>query len=284
VRDFHWVKDSSCWQLHWPSLNSALIQGRIYFDDCPLTNWIIPINPNFQLNPLCKITGGIGIHGNGVWDPGEQFIYGVRVDLGAGPCPSTGLDHYIAEYSYYEFTVLTPGTYCVSINKQQTVPNVDLPNGLWTEILTEDPVTEITIAFSGGIQTVKQDFRWDDSEQFFVYFELEENTNCRKAPYPDCIPIEIPMKGDLIRLLAQDVNSDWKMAAVNGKECYLYLQAKFNLPPIDPLPPPCPTPTPTPKPKPDGEVNCTKYKNEQDCMSAGCTWNFVAGAPSFCSN
>ena len=275
VFDFHWVRDTSCWQLHWPSLNSALIRGVIWYDDCPITNWFIPLDPNYVLNPKCQMAAGIGIVGNGIREPGEQRIDDVQVDLGSGPCPSTGLDSYHAPWGIYEFYVLSPGTYCVSVSKQQIADGTDLNGGVWTETLTENIVTEKTIIVPPGQSTVVKDFGWDDHEQPFVLQFLDVNTNCRFCPDPEGLIAKIPNAGEFIPLLAQVKDSDWKVASVEGVKCYLYDVNKYPGLPTEDDPDPCPPKEKEPKPdKPDP---CEKYITYNDCVShPRCEWDRIS--------
>ena len=43
-------------------------------------------------------------------------------------------------------------------------------------------------------------------------------------------------------------------------------------------------PVEEPPPTPPAGDSCSTYSTESECMAAGCTWHFVAGAPDFCSD
>ncbi len=273
VFDFHWGTDTSCWQNHLISLDSAIIYGNVYHDKCPQTSFYVPLDNQFVLDPKCKMTGGIGIHANGLDDPGEQGLSDVRVDLGVGPCPSTGLDYQDISYGNYKFTVLTPGEYCISISNQQTSSTYetgDLTKGIWTEPLTNQDVTGVTITLEDGYHEIKQNFGWDKFEQLFAMFELEENTNCRVRPAMDSHVEAIILAGDSVPLIGQVAESDWKLAVVGEKLCYLYLPGIYDLPLVDPPPEPIPTPK-APKPS-DGE-KCSDYTTRETCPAPQCKWD-----------
>lgn len=266
IQEFTWGTYSNC---------SAEIRGMVYQDQCPQTSFYVPLGNQFVLDPKCKITGGIGIHADGIWDIETEptVLIDVRVDLGAGPCPSTGLDYKNTPNGWYEFIVLTPGEYCVSITNQQSSSSYnigDLSNGIWTEPLTSQDVTGVTITLEDGYHKIKQNFGWDKIEQIFVIYELEKNTNCRAGHRMDYHVEAIALAGDLVPLIGQVAESDWKLAVVGEKYCYLYLPGIYDLPQVDP--PPEPTPTPKAS-KPGGGDSYAKHTNREDCSAASCLWN-----------
>lgn len=272
---FTWVTDSKCWQNHLISLDSADISGHVYNDKCPQTNFYVPLGNPFILDPACKITGGIGIHANGLfaYSYPEQGLSDVRIDLGAGPCPSIGLDHKNTSSGYYKFVVLTPGVYCLSITNQQTSSTDetgDLTKGIWTEPLTKQDVTGVTITLEDGYHDIKQNFGWDKIEQLFAMFKLEVPTNCRAWPGMDSNVEAIILAGDSVPLIGQVAASDWKLAVVSEKLCYIYLPGSFDLPEVDPPPEPKPTP------KPGGSDSCANYTRE-DCKLPLCMWDGSSG-------
>lgn len=112
---FTWAQSPDCWQMNVQSPTMALIEGKVYLDDCGFTSWPVAIGPQ-TAPPGCVINGGFGFTGDGVRQNNESNINDVRVDLGAGPCPSTGLDQATANPKF-KFIVQLPGTYCISISK-----------------------------------------------------------------------------------------------------------------------------------------------------------------------
>ncbi len=262
TQEFTWATDSNC---------SAEIRGMVYQDQCPQTNFYVPLGNQFVLDPKCKLTGGIGIHADGVWEIETEptVLIDIQVDLGAGPCPSTGLDSQNAPYGWYEFIVLTPGEYCVSITNQQSSSSYnigDLSTGIWTEPLTNQDVTGATITLGDGYHKIKQNFGWDKIEQIFAMFKLEVPTNCRAWPGMDSYIEAIILAGDSVPLIGQVAASDWKLAVVSDRLCYLYLPGSFDLPEVDPPPEPKPTP------KPGGGDSCANYTRE-DCKLPLCMWD-----------
>lgn len=69
---------------------------------------------------------------NGIFDPGEQGIPGVVIQLGEGVCPSSGAATALTDlYGFYRFEGLNPGVYCVSVDRSSAVPALTSP-GVWT--------------------------------------------------------------------------------------------------------------------------------------------------------
>jgi len=280
---FSWVTNPNC---------SAEIRGIVYQDQCSQTNFLIPLGNQFVLDPNCKITGGIGIHADGFWDIETESteLIDVRVDLGAGPCPSTGLDYQDAPYGWYEFIVLTPGEYCVSITNQQSSSsnNIgDLGNGIWTEPLTNQDIAGITITLGDGFQMINQNFGWDKIEQIFAPWILEENTNCRAGPDTRYHLVENTHAGDTIPLLGQVYGSEWKVTVINGKKCYILIPGDFGLEIVQS--PPKPTDIPKAKSadkseeEPSGDTQCSDFNTRSSCPAPQCKWD-PAGTGSCVNN
>jgi hypothetical protein len=101
-------------------------------------------------------------------------------------------------------------------------------------------------------------------------FELEENTNCRAWPRMDSHVEAIILAGDSVPLIGQVAESDWKLAVVGEKLCYLYLPGIYDLPLVDPPPEPIPTPK---APKPSGGEKCSDYTTRETCPAPQCKWD-----------
>jgi len=131
---------------------------------CRWTYGYTPTNPFPGLCPLPATPVPPGSISGGVWndrnnnrtiDSGEGGIPGVKVKLGAGSCPSTGLGNMKTNSSgAYKFTDLEPGTYCVTvINPDRTcsgwVPTTD------TELtVTVGPNDDKLINWFGLVRTI----------------------------------------------------------------------------------------------------------------------------------
>ncbi|NQS92526.1 MAG: hypothetical protein HQ574_08970 [Chloroflexi bacterium] len=285
ARNFHWVTDDTCWQTHYLSDDFAWLNVRLYEDLCPQTGFLANITQS--LDPGCMIEGMI-IVGDGTHN---HYLRDFDVDLGSGPCPSTGLDHKTAG-SQATFGVLTPGTYCVSITRDQTVNDSNTPKtlmeGIWTSPRTNKILAQQTIELGPGTSDNLMHFVWDPIERNFLTYPFNENKNCRIAPYTGCPIADIAMVGDFLPIFARYTNSDWKLSEMNGTPCYIFLPSAdmdarlaelgggfmtADLP-IFPMPPDCPPPAP--EPRPGHTPTCSDYSTRTACnahIADGCTWS-----------
>ncbi len=141
-----------------PTAEGSSIGGRVWHDMCALgrPGEAPPATPP----PGCLLTAAGTYQANGRYDDGEPAIAGMEVSLGAGPCPSTGLQTVLADAEgAYVFRGLAAGTYCVSIdvlspyNRPIFIPGVWTypPDGQGAQTVTVDGINPVT-----GI-----DFGWD---------------------------------------------------------------------------------------------------------------------------
>ena len=92
------------------------INGWVWHDLCAVSSEGGAIKPSAGC-----VQDGLLYHANGILENGEPPIGGVKVTLGAGACPSSGLKETttITTDLSYSFTGLEAGTYCVSIDPLQ---------------------------------------------------------------------------------------------------------------------------------------------------------------------
>jgi len=287
-RDFHYIQSSGCYQWHYLSDDFAWINVRLYEDRCDQTGEIAAWTPA-PLNPGCMVDGMI-IVGDGTMykNSMKDFV----VDLGAGACPSTGLDQKTAGY-LAKFGVLTPGTYCVTISRNQTVDSYgpqNLMDGIWTGPRTHTILVEETVTFGPGVGDHMVSFVWDEIERPFLTLPLDYTYGCKFGPEDICDDYDFAEKGEFIPLFGRDANSDYKLTQLNGVACYVRLPnavinealGKFeglglraeDLP-LFPEPDPCARPEPESK-------TCSDYKTRELCgdhAADGCKWN---GTTSTC--
>jgi hypothetical protein len=104
-----------------------------------------------------------GYHADGAQQINEPLIGGVKIRLGSGACPSSGLMETttITTDLSYSFTGLNAGTYCVSIDPLQE-PNASilLPGG-WTYPQVADGPMSTTITLKAGENRFDVNFGWD---------------------------------------------------------------------------------------------------------------------------
>jgi len=283
-RDFHYILSGGCYQWHYLSDDFAWIQVRLRPDYCDQTGF--PSATTATLHPGCVPDGAI-IVGDG---SSTSYLSNFVVDLGAGPCPSTGLDQKTADW-HVKFGVLTPGTYCVSISRNQTVDGngpTNLMDGIWTDPRANAIVAEKTIDFGPGTHDLWVDFHWDEIDRYYFVMPLDFTLECKFGPEDWCITYDFAREGQTIPIYGRDPKSDWKLTEINGTSCYIkfpdvlindYL-AKFEgfeprAEDLEPFPAPAPCPRPTPEPR-----ACSTYNSQDSCQAAGCTWHpSFAGAP-----
>jgi hypothetical protein len=135
------------------------ISGLVWHDMCGLPELgPYPAYPP----PGCADVGGGMWGANGSLDSGEPGLEGVVIHLGAGTCPSTGLETDTTDIDgNYSFTGLTPGTYCISTDALADGNDLVLIPGGWSYPTTGSSLTshEITIISSG--ESVEASFGWD---------------------------------------------------------------------------------------------------------------------------
>jgi len=101
--------------------------------------------------------------GDGLMETDEPPIEGVKVTLGMGACPSTGLKETttIATDISYSFLGLDAGTYCVSIDPR-IEPNAKiLLPGRWTYPSAANDAVGSTITLGDGENKFDVNFGWD---------------------------------------------------------------------------------------------------------------------------
>jgi len=282
---FHLANSSSCPQIEDDSINTAWIYLSLFADDCPGTG-TAPISGD-PLNPGCVISSsGLILHGDGEnWS--EPYLHDFVAQLGAGPCPSTGLDE-----GTNGFLVQTPGIYCVSITKAQTALTIDtsasvnLQHGIWTQPFSYNTVAEMTVEFGPGHANTSVTFGWDQLDNLFPMPRLIEPKNCRFGPEPICPIYDIPMMGAQIPIFARDAKSEWNLTEINDQPCYILLEDAVILQamqevgepdwqvadlPIFLQPDPCEEPE-----KPSSEPRqkaCSEHKNNVSCrIDSRCIW------------
>jgi inhibitor of cysteine peptidase len=101
-----------------------------------------------------------GYEANGVLEAGEPGIAGVRVTLGAGACPSTGVaETFAGSDGSYLFAGLEAGTYCISIDPLDATNESILIPGGWTYPARD--VGSATLEVAGGVEALGVHFGWD---------------------------------------------------------------------------------------------------------------------------
>jgi len=169
--------------------------------------------------------------GDGLMENGEPPIDGVKITLGMGACPSTGLQETttIATDLSYSFIGLEAGTYCVSIDPLIEPNEKILLPGSWTYPSITDGVIGSTVTLGTGENKFDINFGWDyqflppvsqactDSAKFVLDVTIPDNSvissntaftktwrlkntgtctwDIGPYPYPDDITINLRVNG-----------------------------------------------------------------------------------------
>ncbi len=279
-----------CWQTQ-QSIDAALIKGFIFDDYCKNTQPWIP--DGVEIFPPCVFGEPYGVHADGARNrsayehevtgetvPAEPGIPGVIVDLGAGPCPSTGLDQTVTlQNGGYFFFVQSPGEYCVSVNMDK---NPALDHGIWTRPLTNQRTAERTITFEEGDDLMIENFGWDKNDFIKIDFWVHLTSFCRAGDTINHLKLAVVEEGSVIPLIRRNESGTWFETIVNGIPCLISIESGepdgdiHELGIFDPYPKPEPTPEPKDK---SSTPNCAKYTDIENCNNnPGCNWELIPAA------
>ncbi len=148
--------------LEWSAMGSVLladIAGNPWLMD-PQTGEIWQeTGPQEQSSPG-SIYGWVGLAD---WESdSSKLLGGIRVQLGGGACPATGLAEAstITSDISYSFTSLPAGTYCVSIDPQDPVNRALLPPGGWVLPVHTFGIAATTVVLADGEIRLQNNFTW----------------------------------------------------------------------------------------------------------------------------
>jgi hypothetical protein len=291
-RDFHYILTGGCYQWHYLSDDFAWINVRIAKDYCDQTGFLS--STTSSLHSGCVPDGAIIVGDGSSYSYLGHFV----ADLGAGPCPSTGLDQKTADWQA-TFGVLTPGTYCVSVSRNQIAgydDDINMMDGVWTVPRVKAVVVEETLTLGPGVQDIVVEFHWDKIEKFFFRLPLNYTMACKLGPDDQCNTYGFAAAGELTPIFARDRTSDWKLSEINGTPCYIklgnaainemlgeYQGLSWRAEDLAFFPDPGPCPKPEQKPS---TTKCSDYTNETACIRAGCDWQTTLGttAGGYCTD
>lgn len=276
-----YASQPNCVQDQQPS-ETALIKGFLFADYCTAT---IPWVPEgVGIFPPCDFGEPYGVHADGnrirvpyehevlgTTIPAEEGIPDILVDLGAGPCPSSGMNQiYTQNNGGFYFIVQTPGEYCLSINKSS---NPDLDHGIWTLPLTNNPLAQFTFTLQVGDDLILQDFGWDQNDYLNIPFDVDLVSFCRAGDSKEFPAVAILDAGTEIPIIARNEESSWFAAMVEGKRCFVSIAT--GSPREDPaellIYPEQIAPEET------EQENCASFGTRDSCLENDCQWYDFAG-------
>jgi hypothetical protein len=139
-----------------------MIQGTVWEDQCVGLGPGTPV-PN-QLPLGCVLTPQNSLFPNQAYDPGEPGIEGVIVRLAQGACPSVDILREVPTWSdgMYDFYMVSPGTYCVTIDSTSSFNSPVLQPGNWTapEDAVNQTIARRTVTVATGQDLKGVDYGW----------------------------------------------------------------------------------------------------------------------------
>ena len=138
----------------------GMIRGTVWEDECAAFGAVPPFPDPLPYG--CVPTAGDTMFTNQTYDPGEPGIPGLVVSLAQGACPSSTILRAVPTWGggMYDFYMVSPGTYCVSVDTDFAWNNFIQP-GTWT--FPADAIGETlanqTVTVTAG-QKSNVDFGW----------------------------------------------------------------------------------------------------------------------------
>ncbi len=198
---------------------------------------------------------------NGNREADESGIPGVAVELGAGPCPASGLDEALTgSDGSYAFIGHGPGEYCVAIAMSDPLVRSSVPGGRWS---TGEPAH--TVRLDAGQTLTGVDFGWEQqipqvtntppaTVTVTPTAERTEatttvNANCRNGPDTVYPVLTVLSSGQSIEAIGRNAAGDWwQVRLADGEQCWLSeqtVEVNFNAGDLPVIAAPS-TPTPAP--------------------------------------
>ncbi|MBN1265367.1 MAG: hypothetical protein JXA25_07735 [Anaerolineales bacterium] len=146
------------------------IGGRVFHDECA----VLKDSSGTVLDSSDGCTQqGDNYTANGTLDEQEKGIEGILVSLGRGECPASGLTETTTKTDgAFSFTNISEGSYCVSIDPQNSQNRPLLVPGVWTTP-SEEGTLDVTVA---GSSSNNLRFGWD-----YEFLPVIDETDCENS-------------------------------------------------------------------------------------------------------
>lgn len=260
------------------------ISGLVWHDLCA-----IPYESDGPLYPGCIELPGGGRAADGVYDPSEPGLAGVTVDLGSGPCPSTGYATALTDADgNYTFPSVPPGDYCVSVDPLSHGNDLVLIPGGWTYPDRDVTVAEYDVTVGEDEDLEDEDFGWDFQflpapptpvpSPTFSYYSLLAivDANCRIGPGLPYEAVGFLLEGERAEVNARNGSSTWfriYLPSILGN-CWISeatVEFEFDAGDLPIVVLPSPTPP-----------ACTSTLGPEACAAAGGTYRQVTTTDGYC--
>lgn len=267
-------------------LGNSSINGLVWHDLCALP-YATPASPP----PGCVWLPGGGLSADGIYDPAEPGIEGVKVKVFSGACPALPVAPAAEVHTNFdgEYTVpiLGTGTWCVVVNALETPNDTILIPGSWTYPVRDADPAEYEVVLGVSDDAVDVNFGWD--YQFLPEpaptlvpekktGRFSKNAFCRKGPGTVYDTSTAHEKDTEFLALARSEDHltrwYWIEDFLWKIRCWVsFSVVELNFDP-ETLPirvaPPTPIPTLTPTPVP---LTCDYSLDQEECKQSGGTWN-----------
>ena len=277
-------------------LGDSSINGLVWHDLCAVP-YATPTTPP----PGCIFLPGGGLGADGIYDPAEPGIEGVRVELHSGVCPP-GPGPTIAGIVFtdingeYSLPGVAAGTWCATVDDLTPPNDTILIPGNWTY-----PVRDVTPAVSEVVLGSSEDlndinFGWDyqylpEAVESLRYFcTVNQDAFLRTGPSSsEYTTVTGFLKGHLFEVLAisgpdrpgyyygQDeaLIKGWMakylLDCINLDEGMLGIKKSPKVQILDESPEPVESPEP---------LECSSNLNQEQCTAAGGTWEIPSAVTS----
>ena len=263
-------------------LGDSSISGTVWHDECAVPYGIPTSTP-----PGCIAFLGGGYGADGIYDPSEPGIEGVKIVVQSGSCAFgalfTAAEVYTDANGEYTIPVLPPGTYCLSGNQHLTPNDNILIPGNWTYPVRNAPTAMASVTVGTGEDVVDINFGWDYQflpEPLVPYsYMCTANMNAfiRRGPGSDFLGIGTLLEGETFEVFAKSevLKPLWLFGKSEKGDHGWVSESVLDCKGFDPskldtrwTPLHIPTPTPTPPPP----VTCSIKMDEPNCLKAGGVW------------
>jgi CSLREA domain-containing protein len=276
-------------------LGDSSISGKVWHDECA-----VPYSIPTSTPPGCIAFLGGGYGADGIYDPSEPGIEGVKVELFYGGCPANPLAISAEVYTDANGDFIIPGlsdaSWCVKVNAHASPNDSILIPGNWTyPVRNASPaVAEVVLGTSEDLVDIN--FGWDYQflpEPLIPYSYLctvNMDAFMRRGPGTDFLGIAIIPEGAEFEVFAKSEKEEplwlfgkseknkygWMSEAVLicGEPDTTKLETRWT---------PLRIPTPTPTPVPPAPIVCTPDLPENKCIRAGGTYIRINDKQSICS-
>jgi CSLREA domain-containing protein len=264
-------------------IGDSSLSGLIWHDLCAVPNTTPTAPP-----PGCIDLPGGGLGADGIYDPAEPGIEGLRVSVYSGACPpmAPGIAGVVLTDASGAYTLpsLTAGTYCVSVDALASPNDTILIPGNWTFPARDaDPAyAEVVLGSSENLGGVS--FGWDYQflpepipEPASSKGKFNKNAFCRLGPgtvYDTATAFETGTEFEILAR-SEDHLPLWFYIEelVLKMRCWISATvADYDVEP-ETLPTRIAPPTPTPVPPTPTPIPCNTSLNNKDCLRAGGTWH-----------